>query len=418
MGITKATRFQIIKPLDASWEEFGKVLQDLSYQTTKMCNAAIQLYWENHHRRLACKAETGKYPGKEDEQRLFGCSFRNHVYRQLRELYPLMASSNTSQTNQFAMKRWRNDVKDIMYLRKSIPYFRLGTPVQVANQNYALQVAEGEKPEFRVDVTLLSREAERGRFSLLLDAGDASKKAIFRRIMDGTYKQGAVQIVRNARKRKWFCVVAYTFEANGENSLDENRIMGVNFAAGTYAIYWAFNFSPKRGTIPVGEVEAVERKVAAITARRKELQRTSGMMGHGRKRKLKPTEALVGKSGNIRDAVNHKYSKRLVQIAAANRCGIIRLADMSGVKLEGAFGTWPWADLVQKIQYKAEEAGITVQVADRKKAGYTCSKCGYCHPENVEGNIEFLTCKSPGCGGRIDMDYNTARNIACDAGAK
>jgi len=418
VGVTKATRFQIIKPLDTSWEEFGKVLRDLSYQTTKMCNAAIQLYWEHHHWRLACKDETGKYPGKEDEQRLFGCSFRNHVYRKLRELYPLMASSNTSQTNQFAMNRWKTDIPDVMRLAKSIPSFRLGTPVQVANQNYKLYVADGEKPEFRVDVTLLSKAAERGRFSLLLDAGDGSKKAIFRHLMDGTYKQGAMQIVRNARKKKWFCVVSFTAEGNGENSLDENRIMGVNFAAGTYAIYWAFNFSPKRGTIPVGEVEAVERKVAAITARRKELQRTSGMMGHGRKRKLKPTEALVGKSGNIRDAVNHKYSKRLVQIAAANRCGIIRLADMSGVKLEGAFGTWPWADLVQKIQYKAEEAGITVQVADRKKAGYTCSKCGYCHPENVEGNIEFLTCKNPGCGGRISIDYNTAKNIACDAGAK
>jgi len=236
--------------------------------------------------------------------------------------------------------------------------------------------------------------------------------------MDGTYKQGAVQIVRNARKRKWFCVVAYTFEANGENSLDENRIMGVNFAAGAYAVYWAFNFSSKRGTVPGGEVEAVERKVAAITARRKELQRTSGVSGHGRKRKLKPTETLVGKPTNIRDVINHKYSKRLVRIAAANRCGIIRLVDMSGVKLEGAFGTWPWADLVEKVRCKAQELGIAIQVADRKKAGYTCSKCGYSHPENVEGNTGFLTCKDKGCGGKIDMNYNTAKNIACDAGAK
>ena len=137
--ITKATRFQIIKPLDADWDEFGKILRDLSYYTTKMCNAAIQLYWEHHNKRLQYKSEHGKYPS---DKELHGMSFRNMVYHQLRELYPLMASSNTSQTNQFAMNRWKNDIKAVMQLQKSVPSFRLGTPIQVANSNYHLDVVE------------------------------------------------------------------------------------------------------------------------------------------------------------------------------------------------------------------------------------------------------------------------------------
>lgn len=59
--ITKATRFQIIKPLDASWEEFGKALNDISYNTTRMCNAAVQMYWEYHNQRLAYKMEHGEH---------------------------------------------------------------------------------------------------------------------------------------------------------------------------------------------------------------------------------------------------------------------------------------------------------------------------------------------------------------------
>lgn len=145
--ITKAVRFQIIKPLDTDWKEFGSILQDLTYKTTKMCNAAVQLYWENHNYRLQHKNETGKYPDAKMEKEKYSCSFRNYVYRYLREIYPEIASTNTSQTNQFAMNRWKNDVPDIMRLKKSIPSFRMGTPIQISNSNYNLHIAEGEKPD-------------------------------------------------------------------------------------------------------------------------------------------------------------------------------------------------------------------------------------------------------------------------------
>jgi len=405
--ITKATRYQLIKPLDVSWEDFGQILRDLSYHTTKMCNAAVQLYWEYHNQRLAYKQEHGKYP---EDKVMYGMSFRNVVYHRLRGIYPLMASSNTSQTNQFALNRWKNDVPDVMRLQKSIPSFRLGAPIQVANANYRLYVAEGEKPEFRADVTLLGKDAAQGRFSLLLDGGDAPKKAIFRHIVDGTYKQGVMQIVRHPRKKKWFCIISFTFTSE-EKSLDESRAMGVNFGSGE-ALCWAFNFGPKRGTIPAAEIEAAEAKIAAITARRRGMLRTAEARGHGRTRRLKPTESLQGQAANIRDAINHKYSRKIVSVAVGNRCGIIRLADTSGLELDGAFKHWPWAGLAEKIRYKAEEAGIVVETADAKKAFYTCSKCGYSHPENTDGNKEFLTCKNPDCEAQVNLQYNTAKNIA------
>ncbi|MFA6661951.1 MAG: transposase [Bacilli bacterium] len=409
--ITKAVWFQIVKPLDTDWDEFGQVLRDLSYHTTKMCNAAIQLYWEHHNKRLQYKSEQGKYPKDRD---LYGMSFRNVVYRKLRDLYPLMASANTSQTNQFAMNRWQNDIKSVMRLQKSIPSFRLGAPIHVANANYRLDVVEGGRPEYRAEITLLSREAEKGRFLLLLDGGDASKKAIFMRIMDGTYKKGAMQIIQHKRKKKWFCILSYSFEPEVPKDQDETRSMGVNFGDGA-ALRWAFSFSPRRGFIPEDEIRAAEDEITAVTARRKSIQRAAPVKGEGRKRRLRDTESLRGRAPNIRNAINNKYSKRIVRLAVANRCATIKLANMSGVKTEGSFKSWPWADLIEKIRYKAEEQGIKVQLADRGKAFYTCSKCGYSNPENVEGNAEFLTCKNPDCRARIDMKYNTVRNVAVSA---
>ncbi len=417
--ITKAVRFQIVKPIDTSWEDLGKVLQDLSYWTAKLCNFAVQLYWENHNFRLKYKEEKGKYPGAAEEKQIYGCTFRNHVYRRMRELYPLLASSNTSQTNQFIMNRWKNDVPEMMKLKKSIPSFRLyGAPIQVANQNYQLSLVEGEKPEYRVAVTLLGKEAEQGRFHLIVDCGDGSKKAIFRRILSGEYKQGAMQIVRNRRKKKWFCVVAYSFEPEKAAGLVQNRVMGVNFACAGEAVTWTFNCGHKRGNIPVSEIEAAEAKIAAITKRRQEVLRCVGAKGHGRKRRLAATEKAMGKATQIREAIAHKYSRQIVDIAAANRCGIIRLADISEAELENGVKRFPWAALVEKIRYKAEEKGIVVQKADRQKAMYTCSRCGYSNPENIDKNTMFLTCKNEKCGSKTDMAYNAARNIAYGTGAK
>jgi transposase len=418
MMVTKAVRFQIVKPIQSSWEELGNVLRDLSYWTAKLCNFAVQLYWENHHFRLRYKNEKGKYPGAAEEKQIYGCTFRNHVYRRMRELYPLLASSNTSQTNQLVMNRWKNDISEVMKMQKSIPSFRLdGAPIQVANQNYRLSLVEGENPEYRVAVTLLGKEAEQSRFLLILDGGDGSKKAIFRRIMS-EYKQGAMQIVRNKRKKKWFCVVAYSFEPEKVAGIDENRVMGVNFACSGEAVTWTFNYGHKRGNIPISEIEAAETKIAAITKRRREMQRSIGSSGHGRKRRLAATENSQGKATQIRDAIAHKYSRRIVDIAAVNQCGTIRLADMSGVELENGTKRFTWAALAEKIRYKAEEKGMVVQKSDRQKALYTCSRCGYSNPENIEKNSAFLTCKNEECGSKTDMAYNAARNIAFEAEAK
>lgn len=402
--ITKATRFQIIKPLDASWEEFGQVLRDLSYHTTRMCNAAIQLYWGYHNYRLAHKNVTGKFPDAVMDKEKYGCSFRNYVYRHLRELYPDMASSNTSQTNQFALNRWKNDVKEIMRLQKSIPSFRLGAPIQVANQNYSLAVEEqeGGGAEYLAGITLLSRDSgKQTRYRILLDGGDKSKKTIFRRIVDGEYKQGAMQIVYNKRKKKWFCVVSFTFTPEKESrELDENRAMGVLFGTGEYAVFATYSFGRKRYTLPIGEVLAAEKKIHAITERRKEIQRHAGIRGHGRDRKLKGTEALAGRAANIRDTINHKYSRRVVDAAVANRCGVIRIR-----KPDTAVNSWPWADLVEKIRYKAEEKGIAVEVVDVD--GVKCYKCG-AGIENTES--PHLTC--PGCDVIIEKEYNAAKVVA------
>ena len=397
----KAVKFQIIKPLNTTWDILGKTLRDLNYHTTLMCNRAIQLYWEYNNFRSQYKAEHGKYPVDKD---VYGCSFRNHVYRQLRLMYPLMASNNTSQTNQFALKRWQTDIPDIRRLAKSIPSFKLGTPIQVANQNFDLRFSDDT---FSVDVTLLGRESEIGRFSILLDTGDKSKRAIFQRILDRTYKQGSMQIVYNKRKKKWFCIIAYDSPVK-INDLDTEKVMGIDLGI-VNAVYWAFNSGHNRGKISGGEIETFRKQVEI---RRRDILRTPRKDSHGRKRNMQAADTLSEKIANFRDTVNHKYSKKIVDIAIANKCGAIQMEDLTGISKDSFFlRNWTYRDLQDKIIYKAMQEGIIVKLIDPRNTSKTCSACGHLDPENREDQATFI-CKNPECGSSMNADHNAARNIS------
>jgi putative transposase len=397
---TQAVRYQIIKPVDSTWDELGKILRDLSYMNTKMCNGAIQLYWEWDKFRIKHKEEYGVYP---DSKELFGCSHQNHVYRQLRLMFPEIASLNTSQANQYAKKRWTTDLPEIRRLHKSIPYFKLGTPIQIGNQNFTLH---GDGKDYLIDVTLLGKEAEKGRYSLLIDAGDGSKKSIFHRLLDKTYKQGAMQIVYNKRKKKWFCIVTYTFTQELNKELQRDRVMGIDLGV-VNAIYWAFNYSLKRGAIGGGEIDSFRKRVEA---RRRDMLRTAGVAGHGRKRKMQPTDKLAEKISNFRDTINHKYSDRIVDIALANKCGIIQMEQLEGISEDNLFlKNWTYFDLQNKIIYKAVREGIIVRLIDPKYTSQTCSDCGNKDPQNRENQATFHCTV---CGYDANADYNAARNIS------
>lgn len=188
---------------------------------------------------------------------------------------------------------------------------------------------------------------------------------------------------------------------------DKNRALGLIFGVGEYSVFGAYSFGRKRYTIPAGEIIAVEKKAHAISERRKEIQRHAGYRGHGRDRKLLGTVGLAGRPTNIRDALNHKYSCWIVNVAVANKCGVIKIyKDLvsPNANLPEITG-YSWSDLVEKLKYKAEEKGVVVEMVALD--GDKCYKCG----ADIDiADESILTCL--GCGAKINKDYNTAKRIA------
>ncbi|MDH6285041.1 RNA-guided endonuclease InsQ/TnpB family protein [Prescottella agglutinans] len=155
----------------------------------------------------------------------------------------------------------------------------------------------------------------------------------------------------------------------------------------------------------------------AVTRRRKKnlalrtvLQRVGTKSA---KRKLKTRRR---KEQRFATDINHQLSKKIV--AQAQRTGRgIAIEDLSGVrervrlarKQRAQVHSWAYAQLRTHIEYKAEMAGVPVQVVDPRNTSRTCSQCGHCEQGNRRTQSVFR-CRE--CGWAAHADLNAARNIA------
>ncbi|WP_433653862.1 RNA-guided endonuclease InsQ/TnpB family protein [Nocardia sp. CA-128927] len=155
----------------------------------------------------------------------------------------------------------------------------------------------------------------------------------------------------------------------------------------------------------------------AVTARRKRNQTLRSALQRvatkSAKRKLKTRRR---KETRYATDINHQLSKTLV--AQAQRTGQgIAVEDLSGirdrVRLAKAqrqqLHSWAFAQLRDQITYKAQAAGVPVQVVNPRNTSKTCHRCGHCNPASRPSQALF---RCRGCGWSGHADHNAALNIA------
>jgi putative transposase len=114
----------------------------------------------------------------------------------------------------------------------------------------------------------------------------------------------------------------------------------------------------------------------------------------------------------IRD-LNHKVSRKIVEIAASNRCGI-KLERLEGIRRSrrhaGSFryslNSWSFYQLQRFVEYKAKLQGVAVAYVEPAYTSKMCSRCGHMGDRNGK---HF---KCPSCGHVEDADVNASFNIA------
>ncbi len=138
---------------------------------------------------------------------------------------------------------------------------------------------------------------------------------------------------------------------------------------------------------------------------RKALQKTGTQSSH---------RTLVGRDHGEREWTKHHLhgiSKRIVQEARNHDCSAIAFENLTDIRKRlpraNKFHQWAFQELQRQVKYKAQAKGIEVEQVNPKNTSRRCSKCGFTHPKNREGQ-RFKCLK---CGYQLDSDYNAAKNV-------
>ncbi|RVW10940.1 transposase [Prescottella agglutinans] len=155
----------------------------------------------------------------------------------------------------------------------------------------------------------------------------------------------------------------------------------------------------------------------AVTRRRKRYRAVrTALQKVGTKSAKRKLKTRRRKERRFATDINHQLSKQIV--AQAQRTGRgIAIEDLSGIrervrlakKQRAQVHSWAYAQLRTHIEYKAEMAGVPVQVVDPRNTSRTCSQCGHCDAANRRTQSVF---RCRGCGWAAHADHNAARNIA------
>lgn len=219
----------------------------------------------------------------------------------------------------------------------------------------------------------------------------------------GKYRElekGRTQIIK--QDNEWYALIAVEYPVQKE--IDPEGVLGVDLGIRQIAVISDFE----------GKVN--EFYGSGRLDRRKQLKiRQEAMMEKkdGESNACRALQRLSGKRSQFMDDVNHKISKDIVERAKHYRYKIA-LENLTGItngspsqNLREMLNRWAYRDLVDKIEYKAEAAGIPVEYVDPRKTSKICSKC---ESENQVGAAKQYECCD--CGVELNRDLNAARNIA------
>jgi len=397
-------------------KELYDLLSEIQYAIWLIKNRATTAVYDWQQFSFSYNERFGEYPKEKD---LLGKRLAPDIYGFLKELGSFVSSQIIDTAVQEAIKKFKNDKMKILKGEQSIQIYRRNGSFPIrASQLKGLTKINNKTYEAKLSLLSNAGAKERdckGQFVVTLITGKGAYE-ILDRVINGEYKMSDSRIYK--RKNKFYLLLTYKFEKEAEKLLDENRIMGVDIGVAVPAVL-AIN-EDKFYRQYVGDAKEVSDFVAQINDRKKRLQRSrkwagEGSRGSGRKKLMKPVDAISNKIHNYRETKNHTWSRFIVNEALKNECGTIQIEDLTGITTDNTFlKDWTFYSLQQKIIDKAKEHGIKVVKVKPNYTSQRCNKCGFIH-KDVKKEIWRPTqadFKCLNCGHESNADLNAARNIS------
>lgn len=130
-------------------------------------------------------------------------------------------------------------------------------------------------------------------------------------------------------------------------------------------------------------------------------------------KKLSKLKTIKNRESNITKDLNHKISRKVVNYAKQQHCGI-KLEKLEGIRqrtkqaksFKYSLHSWAYYQLQQFLEYKAQLAGVPVAYIEPAYTSQTCHRCGQL------GDRSGKAFECPVCGYASHADGNAAWNIA------
>lgn len=151
------------------------------------------------------------------------------------------------------------------------------------------------------------------------------------------------------------------------------------------------------------------KRVAALRSKQDRLAKGSRRWKKLQRRK---SRFLAQQQRRTRD-IEHKVARAVVDWAVARQVGALAIGDVRAVangqrlnrKSQQKIGNWSHGKLRGYVEYKAEAAGIAVELVDEHHTSQTCPQCGHRH--KPQGRVY----RCPACGFCGHRDCVGAANI-------
>ena len=405
---------------------FFTELRKIQHDTFIACNNAM-VYLHTNTMQDIIQKDIG-IPKQQDKD-LYSKSFGAYIEQKMKEIMITSNTCNVAQQRQFVENKYKNDKLELLKGRRKLTTFRNTLPIIIHNKNYKIDY---NSKGFEIDMSLFNltklkdlglKRGEQAKFNIIKP--DNSKKAILTNILIKTYKQGSAQIIYDKRKSKWFVAISYSFEKKQDATLNKDLTMGIDLGIVNVATISIYDDNKETYIkIPYNERIINGRELINFRqrteSRRRELSiatkwASDNRIGHGYKKRMESVLKINDKISRFRETYNNKVSRYIVDMAFKYHVKTIQMENLSNFgdkKKESFLKNWSYYDLQHKIEYKAEEKGITVNKINPRYTSKRCSVCGNIHNDNrdCKNNQAKFVCKD--CSNSDNADINASKNIA------
>jgi IS605 OrfB family transposase len=441
--IVKAAKFQILKPTAGmELKQFRELLRTVRYRVFRLANLCMSEAYLGYHlwrKGLANDIPKLKINGLNKELRKMLVGEKNKDDHDRFSNEGALPSTIVDALSQYKIRALTGKSKwnEVMHGKASLPTFRSDMAIPICchkpSHRRLVKTDSGD-----VELELMVCKKPYPKVIIKTENISGSMKTVLERLLDNTnqdmggYRQRCYEVKQERNNWKiWWLHVTYDFPQS-EIELSKEKVVGVDlgFTCPLYAaisngmarIGWR-HFQPLAKRIQILQSQIASRRRSMQSGGKDELTKDTARGGHGRKRRIKPIELLVGRIDKAYTTLNHQLSRSVIDFAKDHGAGVIQLEKLEGLKdeLSGTFlgSRWRYFELQNFIEYKAKEAGIEVRYVNPRYTSRRCSECGHLNREftreyrdayRKEGKKARFKC--PKCDYEEDPDYNAARNLA------